>query len=212
VGRTNVATTLILAMVFGCVVALGSEVSSSKPASAHLDFRRHTSFYSYTDSACKHAVDPISIVFYRNATLSNVDQHASHHNSWTYHSGSTQYFYDHYCGAMDNQNASGDFWQSRYHMREWWNWDAKSGYYTLATPHHEDMTWCGHAVDGSGNEPPGGFVRAKWEIGYLWHNWNNGGGTHYFGGSQYWGNTQEFQQCDGDWASNDGWIDFVEIR
>jgi len=148
VARANLTILFTLASVIGCALALASEGSSPERASAHLDFRRHTSFYSYTDSACKFAVDPVSVVFYRNATLANVDQHASHHNGWTYHSESTQYFYDHHCSPMDNQNASGDFWQTRYHMREWWNWDSKNGYYTLATPHHEEMTWCGHASSG----------------------------------------------------------------
>jgi hypothetical protein len=202
----------LAAVLIGAILSVALEGVVIDRAFGHLSFARHTRFYSYTDSSCTNAVDPISVVFYGQATLGNVDTHASHHGGWSNHGGGTQYFYDHYCGPMDGQNASGAIWQSRYHMREWSNWDATYRDYALATPHHEDMTWCGHAVDGDDNEPPGGFVLGKWDIGYNWHNWNNGGATHRFGGSQYWGNTQEFRQCDGDWASNDGWIDFVEVR
>lgn len=120
---------------------------------------------------------------------------------------------------MDGDDASNGNFQPRYHMRYYWNIDPTWGIYTLATPHHEDYLpdpighpSCGHAVDSNNNEPPGGFVMAKWDIGYNWHDWNGGGGTHLFGGSQFWGNTQQMLQCDGEYAWNDGYVDFVQIN
>jgi hypothetical protein len=197
-------------------VLMGSLALPSLQTSAHIDFEGHTRYYSYTNSSCNNAIDPVSVVFYYAATIQNVDTHARHHGGWTTTGGGTQYFYDHFCGAMDHDNASGCGQCNRHHMREWWNYDSPPpglSYYTLATPHKEDFVWTcfppSHAVESSG---AGGFVAAKWDIAANWHNWNNGGGTHWFGGTSYYaGNTWMFWQCDGEWAGNDGWIDFVEI-
>jgi hypothetical protein len=141
--------------------------------------------------------------------------HAGQHGGWAYQPPTPQYFFEHFCGVMDGSDASnGDIPpQPRFHMRYFWNYDSGIWqYYSVSTPHHEDLLYCGHAVDSNNNEPPGGFVMGKWDIGFNWHNWNGGGGLHYFGGSWWWGNTQMFLQCDGEWAWNDGWLDFVEIR
>jgi hypothetical protein len=207
----------VFSLGLGALIALIFSLHSSTQTSAHLTFEEHTTYYSHSDSNCWNFVDPVSVVFHNDATEAQVDTHARHHGDWGVTGGTVQWFYDHSCGQMDNDHASGQPYQGRFHMREWWNYDSGwPQYYTLATPHHEDIDWCGdgwkHAVDGNDNEPPGGFVAAKWDIGYNWHNWNNGGGDHWFSGNTYYGgNTIPFEQCNGDWAWNDGWIDFVEI-
>lgn len=204
----GVGLALLFTRVVGAVLPFGT-------AEAHLDPFGHTSAYNYTDSQCIYQVDPISVVLYDNATLSNAHTHAHHHGGWDSHDGVTdQYFYDHWCGPMDGADASNPWWDinGRYHMRYWYYNDGTWGFYTLTTPHHEDVA-CGtnHAVDSNQNEPPGGYVMAKWDIGSNWHDWNGGGGSHYFGGSQFWGNQTSFWQCDGEPAWNDGYVDFVRI-
>jgi hypothetical protein len=182
------------------------------PAEAHLDPWGDTLPYSYRDPNCTIPADPITVVFYYNATIPNMHTHAHHHGGWSYHDGDTQYFFDHYCGLHDGQDASNPGWDplGRYHMRYWWWTDPYWGTYTLATPHHEDLVWCGHAVDSNWDEWPGGFVRARQDIAKNWHRYNNGG-SHYFAGSQYWGNTAAMWQCDGQPAWSDGNVDFVRV-
>lgn len=60
--------------------------------------------------------------------------------------------------------------------------------------------------------PEGGFVHAKWDIGWNWHHWTQANDPHYFLGSQNWGNTARREQCDGGVAWNDGYVDFVRVR
>ncbi len=90
------------------------------------------------------------------------------------------------------------------------------GWYAIATPHYEIVT-CGvpgnHAVTVPPQWPsaPSGFVGAKWELGFRWHNWNQGGAEHVLLESQYWGNTKTVRQCSGSYQGNDGWVDFIEV-
>ena len=201
---------------FGAALAvfllIAVHASGGTNAEAHLNPLGHTASYAFTNSGCTNKVDPISVVFYWDASISAMHQHAHQHGGWVYHDGTFQYFFDHSCFGQDAQDASNPSWSARYHMRYLWNGDPTWGTYTLATPHHEDLLTCGHAVDANSNEPPGGFVMAKWDIGWNWHNWNNGGGSHYFQGSHWWGNNISFTQCDNEQASNDGWVDYVEVN
>jgi|FaiFalFF_MnMetaG_3_1042247.scaffolds.fasta_scaffold00564_4 hypothetical protein len=62
------------------------------PAEAHLDPWGDTLPYSYRDPNCTIPADPITVVFYYNATIPNMHTHAHHHGGWSYHDGDTQYF------------------------------------------------------------------------------------------------------------------------
>jgi hypothetical protein len=177
--------------------------------------------YSYVDSGCSDPVDPISVIFYENATINNVRGHAMNHGNWWNGDGNTQWFYDHFCGPMDGQASSNEEWDlgGRFHMRLWWNWDSAWHTYTLSTPHHEDVIvpapwdtghgcWpANHAVDSNWDESPGGFVRAKWDIGANW----GPSGHHNWWGYWYWDNMDWQWQCDGQPAWNDGYVDFFPI-
>jgi hypothetical protein len=66
--------------------------------------------------------------------------------------------------------------------------------------------YCGHAVDANG--PSGsGFDQGRREVrirvgdaaGHSWY-------------TQNWGNTNNFQQCDGDWARSDGIVTFINLH
>lgn len=226
----------ILAVVIGSLAAIivlfaADALPRIHHAGAHLEpdwGPGHTDWYSYTDApgvitpwGRTDEVDPISVVFYNNGSLSQTHYHAHYDSVWAVHDsvGNPQYFYDHYpCDIQDGQDADDLFFTSRLHMRyeTGAEWDPSWGTYTLATPHEEQVVLDGgnfvcHAVLSEANHPPGGFVLAKWDIGWDWHNWNNGGGLHYLAGSMWWGNTSEFQQCNGKWAGNDGWVDYIRI-
>ncbi|MBI2765795.1 MAG: hypothetical protein HYX53_07775 [Chloroflexi bacterium] len=215
---------LMIVVLTGMVA--GTLTSLALPVSANLTFGSHVELYTYdgiSGSSCTGGrVDPISVLFYSNASTSNVNTHAGHHGGWTWSDGSNQYFYDHLCAPLDSQRASNYSFlgTSRYHMRYHWNVDNPNfGTYSIATPHYETIKLCGgipkHAVSPTGGGDPGGFVKGKWDIGYNWHNWNGayGGspGPHRFDQSAVWSNTQAMQQCDGTYAWNDGWVDYVEI-
>jgi hypothetical protein len=214
VPRLPLTWTFGLAAAFGGFAGTVAALAMAPRARADMVYGNgHIAVYSFSDSVCTDLVDPISVVFVNKATTTNVNTHAGHHGRWTYRDGTMQYFYDHACKPLASQAANRASWglPGRYHMRHRPNTDAVWGTYSLATPHYEDTLWCGHAVDSNWDEAPGGFVKAKWEVGYRWHNWNNGGGAHVYVHSEWWGNTDPQWQCDGQPAWNDGWTDIIRI-
>jgi hypothetical protein len=174
------------------------------PATADAHFE--SGLYSHTGSGCNSRTDPITVVFYGYATAERSNNHIRFHSGWGGGTGGGQYFASHgICGATTHHAESGT--GSRYHirMRKTYDNDASWGTTTAGTPHHEDLIWyCGHAVDKGGvNLGEGlwsGFDQGRDRIyGILY-----GKSGHAFGGSTNWGNTQEFKQCDGDWAGSHG--------
>ena len=132
--------------------------------------------------------------------------HASHHGWSNTSGGGTQYFDEHVCYYAQGSRATGCGVCTRYHFRvSHYGEDGSWGVYSIATPHHEDFTSCGHAVDSNDDEPPGGFVMGRNRFWYTWYP------SHSWQTWQYWSNTAPQQQCDGGWAWNDGWVDFWYI-
>jgi len=210
------------AFALGGLIAMGW---AGQVADAHLDGLVHVKPYSFGTSSClaNDYRDPITVVFKPLGSNQNVQYHGQDHN-WSVGSGSpfigsqAQYFYQHGCLNYQGQFASGFAWQNRYHLRLVVHNDPSEpsmGWYSISTPHYEIVT-CGgssHAVSipSEWSFAPSGFVAARWEIGYQWHNWNNGGRHHTYLGAQYWGNNTQMQQCNGQWHGSDGWVDFVEV-
>ncbi len=194
-----------LALAFGAV-ALMSLVGS--PALAHLDPADR-----YTHSACPatpaNRVDPINVVFTTWGTWGRAESQTVSHAGWTATSGSTQVFADHdSCAQLHAQRASGH--GSRYHVRlRGQHPDPELGWTAVAAAHHEDNVVfpfpCGHAVDSNG---PGGsgFDQGRDELERRFA--IAGHSTRRV----WWGNTQSFKQCDGDYAASDGWTVFVELH
>lgn len=161
-----------------------------------------TSVYTYKKD-CSTAQDPVNYVFYGpTAWWSNAAAHVQHHTDWTNTSGGTQTNFAHgNCYYMGTQRASGTY--SRYHVRLFWAHDNGSGtYYTAADPHHEDFVWyCGHAVDSNGSNGSG-FDQGRRRLNYLMS-------FGHYTTSNYWGNTRNFKQCDGDWAGSNGYVNWA---
>ena len=179
--------------------------------------------YTYEDEqTCLSKKDPINLIFSGFLGFPNeVDEHArrSDHGGWTDNPSSAQYFRDHgLCQEMDNANADGGSLVDRFHMRynQGLGWDPDWRYYTVASAHHEDFVLfpeCPfpgrHAVDGNENEPPGGFNMGRAEI---WWNWTVlANDPHVKIWQENWGNTQQFQQCDGDKAWSNGWVYWISM-
>jgi hypothetical protein len=168
-------------------------------AGAHLS----TSSYTYK-SDCSTRVDPVNFVFYGPyATWSHTASQVQFHAGWSHTSGSPQASWSHgSCYSMGTQRASAGLLSSRFHIRLFW---AGSDPYTVGDAHHEDFIWyCGHAVDSNG--PTGsGF---DWGRRTLRSDFKAAGHYTYY---SWWGNTQNFKQCDGDWAGSDGYMDWALI-
>ena len=87
--------------------------------------------------------------------------------------------------------------------------DDDLGWTAVGAAHHEDLVLfpvpCGHAVDSNGSRGSG-FDQGRDELrdrfaaaGHAWYR-------------VWWGNTQSFKQCDGDYAASDGWTVFVQLH
>ncbi len=204
---TSTKTLLAVAVVSASVVALAFAAT----ASGHFDLTGQ-----YTHSGCPgttaNRVDPINVVFYDWGTWGRVVSQVESHTGATDTSGSSQMFVDHgSCYPMHAQRATCGPTCSRYHMRvrgqhsdPHYRWPATAG------AHHEDWVvsclpsgW--HAVDANG--PNGsGFDQGRNAL----VNAMAGGGHAYF--YAWWGNTQNFRQCDGDYAGSDGATSYIRIH
>jgi hypothetical protein len=183
-----------------CLAAVALGLVAAMPASANFS----TSHYTYKTD-CSTAQDPINYVFWGpSAWWSNAAAHVQHHTDWTNTSGGRQTNYAHgICYYMGTQRASGSL--SRYHVRFFWAHDDGAGrYFTAADPHHEDFVWyCGHAVDSNGSNGSG-FDQGRRRLNYLM-------GFGHSTTTNYWGNTRNFKQCDGDWAGSNGYVGWAWI-
>jgi len=154
-------------------------------------------------------VDPVNFGFYGpRAGWGNAASQTQYHAGWSDTSGGPQAAYSHgTCYSMGAQRASAGSSSDRFHIRLFW---AGSDPYTVGDAHHEDyVIWdpnCRgqHAVDSNG--PTGsGF---DWGRRELMRKFRDAG--HYTT-YNWWGNTDNFPQCDGDWAGSDGYRRWVWI-
>lgn len=189
------------------VVTLGVAVAGA-PAFAHFDATD-----PYTHRTCPAAPgnrsDPVNVVFTSWGTWGRIVSQVESHGGWTTTSGSAQYFSDHgSCLRLHAQRASGH--GSRFHVRvRGQHWEPGLGWAAAGGAHHEDLVLfpfpCGHAVDSSGLEGSG-FDQGRDE---LVARFTSAGHSAY---RVWWGNTQSFRQCDGDYASSDGWTALIELH
>ena len=188
-------------------VAVGL-VLAGAPARAHFD-----SSDRYTHKGCPatfaNRIDPINVVFAGWGTWGQAESQILAHAGWITTSGTVQSFVDHgSCLPMHAQRASGQ--GSRFHVRvRGQHPDPALGWTATGDAHHEDLVVfpvpCGHAVDSNG---PGGsgFDQGRDELERRFS--SAGHATERV----WWGNTQSFKQCDGDYAASDGWTVFIELH
>ena len=196
---------------FAVLVALTTGVLglfTVRPAFAHFDVSDR-----YTHRSCPATVanrtDPVNVVFTGWGTWGRAESQIESHADWSATTGTTQSFVDHgSCFPMHSQHASGQ--ASRFHVRlRGQHPDAVLGWTTTGDAHHEDLVAfpvpCGHAVDSNG---PGGsgFDQGRDELEGRFS--AAGHSTRW----EWWGNTQSFKQCDGDYAASDGWTVFIQLH
>lgn len=196
-----------LGVATAMAVAVGLALVAT-PARAHFD-----SSHRYTHKGCPatatNRIDPINVVFTTWGTWGRAESQIQSHAGWSNSSGTVQSFADHgSCLPMHTQRAGGQ--GSRFHVRlRGQHPDAALGWTAAGDAHHEDLVAfpvpCGHAVDSNG---PGGsgFDQGRDELERRFA--SAGHSTQRV----WWGNTQSFKQCDGDYAASDGWTVFIQLH
>jgi hypothetical protein len=190
-------------------LAVGAALLLAGPSAlAHFD-----TVDRYTHKACPastaNRTDPINVVFTRWGTWSRAVSQIASHLGWRTTTGTTQSFVDHGgCHAMHAQRASGN--GSRFHVRlRGQHWDPSLGWTTTGDAHHEDLVVfplpCGHAVDSNGSGGSG-FDQGRNEVERRF------AAAGHATRRVWWGNTQSFKQCDGDYAASDGWTVLVDLH
>lgn len=189
---------LALCLVVGPAVAL-----------AHFD----TGLYTHEDCPVSDGdrVDPINFVFTDWGTWDRAERDLEYHMDWTNDQGGPQVFVDHgNCYEMTTQRAStcflGGFDCDRNHIRlHPIHFDDGLGWTTVGDAHHEDWVGAaqcppfgGHAVDQNGTAGSG-FDQGRNDL-FFWMDGQPGHSGFY----TWWGNTQNFEQCDGGFAGSDG--------
>jgi hypothetical protein len=167
----------------------------------------------YTHAGCPAAfenrVDPVNVVFTGWGTWGRAESQIESHAGWTATSGSGHSFVDHdACRPMHTQRASGE--GTRLHVRlRGQHPDPALGWTAMGDAHHEDVVVfplpCGHAVDANG---PGGsgFDQGRDELAQSFES------ARHPSERVWWGNTQSFKQCDGDYAASDGWVVLIDLH
>ena len=159
----------------------------------------------YTQRSCFGTdVDPITNVFWDAGSGRLAVDHVEHHTGWRNGDGSAQWFTSHErCLQHHAQRASAGITSSRFHVRVSPTLDTAPWAYSVGAAHHEDLTYCGHAVDATENGWSGFDMgrRAVYEAMR---------GTHEYDYVNY-GNTRQFRQCDGDYAGSNGIVGWWRI-
>lgn len=195
-------------LLFSAAGAALAAAAIAAPAGAHFD---STSRYTYggCPGTAENRVDPINVVFFAWGTWGRAVSQIESHAGWTNTLGSNEYFVDHgSCYLMHAQRASGTL--TRFHVRiRGQHEDDTLGWTTTGDAHHEDFVVfpvpCGHAVDSNG-AGGSGFDQGRDELEARFAS----AGHPIF--RVWWGNTQSFKQCDGDFAGSDGWTSFIRLH
>lgn len=168
--------------------------------------------YSYENSSCTSASDPVTVVFtFGSGSASEPYSHASlsDHGDWDEHGGGQYFSRDSTCSSSDDSAADGD--HDRSHMR----WEMASttiaDYSHAATQHQETWHWDIWPFTGHNCVHPDGFVDARDEVMDLWDNTSD---SHNIIGPpyNYWGNTALIEKCDDEMAGSDGYLAYIDLR
>ncbi|MEJ7792242.1 MAG: hypothetical protein WKF65_09765 [Gaiellaceae bacterium] len=178
-------------------------VGLASPALAHFD----TGSYTHKEpcpGTTSNRIDPLNFIFQDWGTWQRAVASIETHAGWGNTSGSNQTFVDH--GNCYNTTAHrADGTGSRNHIRlHPIHYDTTLGYTTVGDAHHEDFViTCGHAVDANGDRGSG-FDQGRNNLFFALD-----GLPGHSGYYSWWGNTQNFQQCDGGYAGSDGNVVFM---
>jgi hypothetical protein len=174
-------------------------------ALSNADARAHFQISLYTQSSCFGSdVDPVTNVYWDVGSGERATNHVEYHTGWLNEQGSPQWFTSHdRCFAAYAQRASGGVTSSRFHTRLSPLLDTTPWWYSVGGAHHEDFTYCGHAVDKTVNGWSG-FDAGRRAI------YDAMLGEHEYDYVIY-GNSRQFRQCDGDYAGSNGLVGWWRV-
>ncbi|HEU6443722.1 MAG TPA: hypothetical protein VFL61_01555 [Gaiellaceae bacterium] len=183
-----------------------------------------TLHYSFKNGSCttENRVDPVTIIFWNLATTDRVNQNINAHTDLDAGASPNgqDFGYNGACLAQTVDKSSCSLIAcTRFHIRgrQSTTTHATYGTTTQSTPHHEDWVnqyfsgcWPGnHAVDKGGVETQGGLP-SGFDQGreHILDGFAPAGHVYEI---NFWGNTQEFPQCDGDLAGSNGVVYYIKI-
>lgn len=208
---------IVLALAMGLIGAQGAAAIGIGPSG----------FYSFGDAGCaqESRSDPVGVLFEgTQASALNAANQVDEHAGWSHDTeiSSNQWLWvlvgeeKYNCRETNYERASEPDWKTanRFHVRLWYvPASDKEKRRTVGTPHHEDwVEWpaCGpfpgnHAVDSNGSEGSG-FDQGRHELKAEFL------AAEHSVTSYNWGNTKNFQQCDGDYAGSDGYVITISLN
>lgn len=198
---------LIAVPALALPVALAA-LALAQPTPAHFDGSDR-----FTHGGCPgtsaNRVDPLNVLFRAWGTHARALSQVQAHAGWADDGGSAQSFVDHgSCAPMHGQRASAGVIWSRFHVRvRGQHEDPALGWTATGDAHHEDLVLtCGHAVDSNGPEGSG-FDQGRNELRA-----RMASAGHAVSTGNWWGNTQNFKQCDGDLAGSNGYTTYITLH
>lgn len=197
------------ALLFGLVTACALVVAA--PAQADFAFR----WYAFAGSGCDRKADPITVLFYGDATSGRARNHLDYHTGWWATYGPDQYFSDHgYCQEEQWENGNGGL-RDRFHVRAnqgmHRDYESGLGWHTVATPHDEDWysSCLTHVVEdnGEGGHNDSGFDHGRRAVRYRMSTV----GPHYSYSRQLWNTELMYQPCDRSYVGSNGYVAYIRI-
>jgi hypothetical protein len=196
--RRPASRTLVGAVVAAAVLGATS-ADAHAPSSV-------TSFYVWANSTCTSKAEPITIVFTGFANATRAANHVQKHTVWAVTSGNTRYLKGHFTNPscrLQNWQRSAGLAGDRWHMRgRTIHALSSTDVTTLASAHRESIKACGHVVKPAAGGVPSGFDQGREKLYEKF-----GGAAGIVGhppASVNWGNSTNFQQCDGSYAGANG--------
>jgi hypothetical protein len=169
--------------------------------------------YSYEESSCSTAVDPITIVFTNGSgAIDDPYQHArySDHGGLSTHTADhDQYFYDYDYGCSSSDDGAADGSHDRLHFRNEVAYTTAYGQSYAATPHTEEWLWDYWPFTGHHCVHWYGFTEGRYQVYTPFTSTASDG--HAGTTNNYWGNTMAIEKCDNEWAYTNGYVWYIDL-
>ena len=204
---------IALSVVFIATIAIAGRASTEL---AQAGYSPASTFdgYSYKDSGCSTAVDPVSLVFTNGSGFyDDPYQHAkySDHGGLSTHTADhDQYFYDDGGGCTTSDDGAANGSHDRLHFRNEVASTVAYGQSYAATPHTEEWVWDFWPFSGHHCVHWYGFTEGRYQVYTPFTTTASDG--HSGNVNNYWGNTMAIEKCNNEYAYTNGYVWYVDLR